>query len=221
MANWKLIGSIVGGVLVLGAIGNAIGDNDSPGAPSSAASSQPETAATDSKPSASASDKKAPAEKAAVANFTGMGLQSAQDTAQEAGFYGLTSHDSLGRGRVQAFDRNWKVCFQNVKAGSAVPVDTGLDFGAVKLEENCPAADEAPPSAAGGTMPDFAGKSVKAARAALDSGTSLTVDDASGDSRLVLVESNWQVCSQEPAPGAALSGQPVKLTAVKFEEACP
>jgi hypothetical protein len=70
-------------------------------------------------------------------------------------------------------------------------------------------------------MPDFAGKSVKAARAALDSGTSITVTDALPDDRWVLMESNWKVCSQEPAAGASLDGQPVTFTAVKFEESCP
>ncbi|MFJ7998923.1 PASTA domain-containing protein [Streptomyces sp. NPDC096310] len=153
-------------------------------------------------------------------DFVGMGLQSAQDTAQAKGFYSLKSHDSTGRARLQALDRNWKVCSQNVKAGTTVPVDTALDFGTVKLEEECPAADEKEPEAAGGKMPDLGGESVKAARAALDPSTSITVTDASGD-RMVLLESNWQVCTQDPAPGKALNGQPVELTAVKYEESCP
>ncbi|MCT9009937.1 PASTA domain-containing protein [Streptomyces rhizosphaerihabitans] len=70
-------------------------------------------------------------------------------------------------------------------------------------------------------MPDFAGKSVKAARAALDSGTSITVDDVSGEDRFVFLESNWQVCTQTPAAGVSVSGQPVTPKAVKFGEACP
>ncbi|MEU5195237.1 PASTA domain-containing protein [Streptomyces scabiei] len=220
MANWKIIGGIIGGVLALGAIGNAIDGNDPTSTPDTTASSQPETPAADSKQSAAADDKKA-AEKATVPNFVGMGLQSAQDTAQDAGFYDLKSHDSLGRGRLQAFDRNWQVCSQNLKAGTSTSTDTELDFGTVKLEEDCSAKDAAEPTAAGGKMPDFAGKSVKAARSALDSSTSLTVDDASGEDRFVFVESNWKVCTQSPAKGTTLNGQPVKLTAVKFEESCP
>ncbi|CAM5672886.1 hypothetical protein SHIRM173S_12203 [Streptomyces hirsutus] len=62
---------------------------------------------------------------------------------------------------------------------------------------------------------------MKAARGALDSSTSITVNDASADDRMVLMESNWQVCSQTPAAGTALDGQPVELTAVKFGENCP
>ncbi|MGW1000773.1 hypothetical protein [Streptomyces sp. NPDC002520] len=166
-------------------------------------------------------DDKPATETKAVPNFVGMGLQSAQDNAQAAGFYGLKSHDALGRDRMQILDRDWKVCSQNIAAGKSVPTDTMLDFGSVKLAETCPAKDQVPPSAAGGKMPDFHGKSVKAARGALDSSTSITVNDASGDSRWVLVESNWQVYTQEPAAGAKLNGQPVTLNAVKYGESCP
>ncbi|MGW6578833.1 hypothetical protein ACWF76_05410 [Streptomyces globisporus] len=163
--------------------------------------------------------KKAADEKTKVPDFVGMGLQFAQDAAQEEGFYSLTSHDSTGRDRFQALDRNWKVCSQNIKAGKTVDTDTTLDFGAVKLEEACPASDKKAPEAAGGKMPNLVGESVKAARGALASGTSITVTDAAED-RMVLLESNWKVCTQKPAAGAALTGQPVEFTAVKFEEGC-
>ncbi|MEU6803637.1 PASTA domain-containing protein [Streptomyces neyagawaensis] len=160
------------------------------------------------------------AETATLPDMTGKGLQSAQDQAQVAGFYGLTSHDALGRGRNQILDRQWKVCSQAPKAGEH-PTDTKVDFATVKLEEDCPAEDAgADTEAAGSTMPDFKGKSVKVARQALDGNTSLTVEDASGQDRIIFVESNWQVCSQSPSPGTKLDGQPVKLSAVKFEESC-
>ncbi|MGQ4517186.1 hypothetical protein [Streptomyces sp. DW26H14] len=67
-----------------------------------------------------------------------MGLQDAQDKAQADGFYLLKSHDSTGADRFQILDRDWKVCSQNYKAGKKIPTDTVLDFGAVKLSENCP-----------------------------------------------------------------------------------
>ncbi|MFF1835036.1 hypothetical protein ACFVXE_12655 [Streptomyces sp. NPDC058231] len=175
----------------------------------------------DDKPAKKKETKPAAEKPKAMPSFVGMGLQSAQDAAQEAGFYSLTSHDSSGRDRMQAFDRNWKVCSQNYKAGTTIPLDTELDFGAVKLEESCPATDQKTPARAGSTMPNFAGKSVKAARGALDSGTSITVTDAGADDRMVLLESNWKVCTQSPGPGVALKGQPVKFTAVKYEESCP
>lgn len=162
------------------------------------------------------------AETATLPDMTGKGLQSAQDQAQEQGFYSLTSHDATGRARLQAFDRNWKVCSQTPKAGEH-PTDTKIDFATVKLEEDCPAKDAGADKGDGkpaSAMPDFKGKSVKAARQALDGNTSLTVEDASGQDRIVFVESNWQVCSQSPSPGTKLDGQPVKLSAVKFEESC-
>ncbi|MFJ8112121.1 hypothetical protein [Streptomyces sp. NPDC096132] len=222
MANWKLIGGIAGGVVVLGAIGNAIGGNDD-GTRATSGSSATSTARTGTPVGKATIDAKGSneTESKAVPDFVGMGLQSAQDKAQEQGFYVLTSHDSLGRARMQILDRDWKVCSQNVAVGKTVPPDTELDFGAVKLKETCPAKDQAEPTVTDGTMPNFAGKSVKAARAALDSGTSITVEDASGDERFILVESNWKVCTQTPKAGANLNGQPVEFTAVKFEESCP
>jgi beta-lactam-binding protein with PASTA domain len=161
------------------------------------------------------------AEPAQLPDLVGMGLQSAQDKAQSLGFHALASHDALGRGRNQVLDRNWKVCSQKPRPG-AHPTRTRIDLGAVKLEETCPAQDEGgTPTTASATMPDFTGKSVKVARRSLDSSTGLRVEDASPDGRIVLVESNWQVCTQDPAPGAPLNGRPVTLTAVKFDEACP
>ncbi|WP_327685448.1 PASTA domain-containing protein [Streptomyces sp. NBC_00467] len=91
------------------------------------------------KPAVAPPDGKAPAdERAAVLDFVGMGLQEAQDSAQAEGFFFLTSHDSTGAGRMQVFDRNWKVCSQSVAAGRTVDVGTELDFGTVKLSESCP-----------------------------------------------------------------------------------
>jgi len=156
-----------------------------------------------------------------VPKLVGMGLQSAQDAAQEAGFFGLTSHDSAGRGRMQILDRGWKVCSQTPAAGANVSTGTQIDMGAVKLEESCPGGgDQAPPAKAGATMPNFVGKAVSVARDSLDSGASITTTDATGG-RMVLLESNWKVCTQSPGAGASLNGQPVEFTVVKFEESCP
>ncbi|MEV6176933.1 PASTA domain-containing protein [Streptomyces sp. NPDC052015] len=163
--------------------------------------------------------KKDDAETATLPDMKGKGLQSAQDQAQAAGFFYLTSHDALGRGRMQVLDRNWKVCSQTPAAG-AHPTDTKVDFGTVKLEEECPAKDAGTVAEAGATMPDFVGKSVKVARQALDDSTSITVKDASGDDRMVLLESNWKVCGQTPAAGSEIDGRPVTFTAVKFGESC-
>ena len=153
-------------------------------------------------------------------SLVGMGLQSAQDAAQQAGFFNLASHDSLGRTRTQILDRNWKVCFQTPAPG-LVATDQKIDLGAVKLEEECPAKEAGPAPKADVTMPDFAGKALSVARQALDLGTSILTKDVSGMGRIILLESNWKVCRQSPSPGTKLAGQPVTLSAVKFEEPCP
>ncbi|MFI1446866.1 hypothetical protein [Streptomyces virginiae] len=184
--------------------------NGKPAAPSAA------TPGPSSAPSSAA-----PATKTAtLANFVGKGLQTAQDEAQAAGFYALTSHDALGRDRLQALDRNWKVCSQTPAAGASVDTGTSVDFGAVKLEETCPATDAPAPKPAGDTMPNFVGQGMKAVRGALPANASITVKDAV-QSRMVLQESNWKVCSQDPKPGTALSGRPVAFTVAKTEETCP
>ncbi|MFI2432884.1 hypothetical protein [Streptomyces sp. NPDC018693] len=212
--------------VVIAVIGAVVGSDDD-GAENTAATATSSPSDTgDGKnsasptPSAAASTaKNEDDDTARLPDMRGKGLQSAQDQAQAAGFYHLTSHDALGRGRMQVLDRNWKVCSQTPAAGDR-PTDTKVDFGAVKLEEDCPADDQGTVAEAGATMPDFVGKSVKVARAALDSSTSITVTDASGDDRFVIVESNWQVCTQAPKAGAVLDGQPVTFTAVKFDESC-
>lgn len=112
---------------------------------------------------------------ATLPDMIGKDLQSAQDQIQAAGFYSLTSHDVLGRSRMQPFDRNGKVCWQT-RTPREHPTGTKVGFTTVTIEETCPAADEgALPRAAGSAMPDFTGKSVKVARQALDSSTSITV----------------------------------------------
>ncbi|MFG2475093.1 hypothetical protein [Streptomyces fagopyri] len=205
---------IISAVLLTVGIGGVVACQPTDGGKATASSA---TSAATSTPK---DDKPTAAERGTVPDFVGMGLQSAQDEAQKQGFRSLKSHDSLGRDRHQILDRDWKVCTQNVRAGTTANTDTALDFGSVKLAETCPSKDVAAPSTVGGKIPDFTGKSVKAARAALDSGTSFTVKDASGARRWILVESNWKVCTQSPAAGAALRGQPVELTAVKFDEPC-
>ncbi|NWF25751.1 hypothetical protein HW130_05635 [Streptomyces sp. PKU-EA00015] len=179
-----------------------------------------ETAPSGNDKASAGTEKKPSTESAALPDMVGKGLQSAQDEAQAAGFYTLTSHDALGRGRNQVLDRGWKVCSQTPAPGRH-PTDAKVDFSTVKLDEDCPSGgDQAEPGEAGGAMPNFVGKSVKVARQSLDSSTSITVNDASGQDRMVLVESNWQVCSTDPAAGTKLDGQPVTFGAVKFGENC-
>jgi beta-lactam-binding protein with PASTA domain len=160
-----------------------------------------------------------------VPDFIGKGLQTAQDDAQAAGFSNLTTHDASGRARLQILDRDWKVCFQMPVAGSTVSSGSRIDFGVVKLDETCPATDQGAqspsPISEGQAMPDLTGKSLKAAVALLPSSTSISAKDISGQHRLVIIQSNWKVCSQNPKPGAQFNGHPVTFGVVKFGKPCP
>ncbi|HSA53998.1 MAG TPA: hypothetical protein VLH10_28290 [Yinghuangia sp.] len=147
----------------------------------------------------------------------------AQDNAQAAGYFNLTSTDALGRDRSQVLDRNWQVCSQDPAPGP-VATDTKVTFGVVKIDETCPAVPVPAPAATasvGDVTPNVVGKSANVARDAFPSNASVTVRDVSGSDRAVLVTSNWQVCNQTPSAGTPYTGQPVTLDAVKFDESCP
>ncbi|WP_405442177.1 PASTA domain-containing protein [Streptomyces avidinii] len=203
------LAATVAALLALTACNPQSADTNKPAAPSTPAPAAPAPAGS------------APTAKTAtLPDFVGKGLQTAQDEAQAAGFALLKSHDALGRDRLQALDRNWKVCSQTPAAGAKVDTSSTVDFGAVKLEESCPAAEAPAPKPAGSTMPDFVGQGMKAVRGALPSNASITVKDAL-QGRMVLQESNWKVCSQDPKQGTALTGQPVAFTVAKADESCP
>ncbi|MEW1720451.1 hypothetical protein [Streptomyces sp. NPDC093109] len=169
------------------------------------------TGTTDSRPTGATT--------AVLPDLVGRQLGSARSTVRKAGFPELTSHDALGRGRGQFLDRNWKVCAQTPAPGT-LPLGTRIDVGTVKTGEECPAKDPGEPTS-DGTMPDFTGKSVRFARAAFDKSADLTARDVSGENRAILVESHWKVCGQDPAPGVRLTGRPIRLDTVKFDEKCP
>ncbi|WP_052848935.1 hypothetical protein [Streptomyces avicenniae] len=154
-------------------------------------------------------------------DLTGLSLPEARESAGAAGFEAVTSHDALGRDRMQLVDGNWVVCSQQPPAGPHAG-GTEVALAVVKAEEECPEGDRstAPPEA-GDTAPDLTGESVNVARAALGRAASVDVRDVSGDGRMILVESNWQVCAQTPGPGAPLDGARARLDAVKFGEDCP
>jgi hypothetical protein len=161
----------------------------------------------------------------AMPGLIGKGLATAESDAQAAGFSNLSAHDASGRGRVQILARDWKVCSQAPAAGSDVSTASTVDLGVVKLDETCPAGDQGTaspsPVSEGGPMPDLRGTSLKVAVAALPSSTSITPRDVSGRHRLIIIQSNWKVCSQNPGPAATFNGQPVSFGVVKFGESCP
>ena len=73
-------------------------------------------------------------------NLVESNLQDAQNAIQTLTDFGIavtTSHDETGAGREQVLDRNWKVCSQNIAHGKTITTSTKIEFGAVKLEEDC------------------------------------------------------------------------------------
>lgn len=198
----------VGAVVALLGGASACGGED---APAPAATEQP--SATTVEPEVRGDTRRLP-------YLVGKGLQTAQDTAQAAGFHILSSHDATGRGRRQVLDRNWKVCAQHPRAGE-VPADTEIEFAVVKLDERCPA--KRPKRGApkvGKVMLNFVGKSVRAVRDALPFNAGIDRRDASGRDRAIFLETNWKVCSHKPKAGERYSGQPVVVNAVKYGERC-
>jgi hypothetical protein len=206
-ATATAVGLLAAGALGLSACNPA--DTGSNGAGRSSAA----TPGSGSKGSATAAVRSIP-------SLVGKGLQAAQDAARAAGFDHLTSHDSAGRDRQQILDRDWKVCSQSPAAGSVAATGAKLDLGAVKVAETCPPSDKAPPAKAGRRMPDFVGKALNTATGALPSDTSVHFADATGG-RVIILQSDWRICTQKPAAGASLHGQPVAFSVVKFGEQCP
>ncbi|PIB03944.1 MULTISPECIES: PASTA domain-containing protein [Streptomyces] len=72
------------------------------------------------------------------------------------------------------------------------------------------------------TLPDLAGQDLQAAQDEAQAAGFYVLDDqdASGQNRLQVMDRNWTVCSQEPAPGTHPTDTPVTLFAVKDDETC-
>lgn len=84
--------------------------------------------------------------------------------------------------------------------------------------------EEAVDEATAFTMPDLVGLNLQDAQDQLQDMGSFLMDqeDASGDDRWQIDDSNWKVCRQDPEPGASHSKLDiVTLWSVKNDEACP
>ncbi|MFI6022338.1 hypothetical protein ACIBCP_32450 [Streptomyces sp. NPDC051287] len=75
---------------------------------------------------------------AELPDLRGEVLETAQDSARQAGFTTITSHDASGEHRMQFLGQNWKVCAQTPSAGTH-QATTRVDFAVVKTSEDCPA----------------------------------------------------------------------------------
>ncbi|WP_406187405.1 hypothetical protein [Streptomyces sp. NBC_01006] len=101
-------------------------------------------------------------------------------------------------------------------SSSSTPSSTG------SAQPSNPSSGGATPSAWTGThMPKLIGRSLKAAREALPSGTNIEVQDLSSQGRTPADESGWRVCFQSPSASTPLYGStPVTVKVLKFEENC-
>jgi predicted component of type VI protein secretion system len=108
---------------------------------STSAPAAPAATANIAQPPAEKPTTPAPAQQWKMPNLVGSNLQQAQDQIQALtgnAIFITTSHDATGKHRNQVLDSNWKVCSQNVSAGTPIAAGTEIDFGAVKLAELCP-----------------------------------------------------------------------------------
>jgi hypothetical protein len=87
------------------------------------------------------------------------------------------------------------------------------------------AADKAAaPAAEVFTMPSLVGQNLQLSQDKLQALGSYLMDqqDAAGLGRIQVIDSNWTVCKQDPAPGATVPLEAiVTLAAVKLAEQCP
>ena len=126
---------VVGVALVAVVAGCGTAPKPEPGAPPAA------TTTTTAAPATTTPTTSALVQHWAMPNMVGSVLQDAQDGIQKLTgdkIFFTSSHDVSGKGRHQVLDRDWKVCAQNIAAGEQIQAGVKIDFGVVKLAEQCP-----------------------------------------------------------------------------------
>lgn len=127
----------------------------------------------------------------------------------------VTTKDATGAGRTVIEPNNWLVKGQTPASGTRVVRDTQI-----VLDVGKPTDGIGPTSVQVGIVPDVRCMELQAAQDTLqDAGFVLLFsDDALGDRRQIL-DRDWVVVGQEPAPGRlALPTTRVTLTVVKYGE---
>ena len=74
-------------------------------------------------------------------DLIGKDLHGAQDAIQSlthSEVWYTDSTDLTGQDRMQVSDRHWVVCASTPPPGETFTTDTEIDFGVVRIEENCP-----------------------------------------------------------------------------------
>lgn len=139
---------IIGGIILLSGIGNAMNGQSQTAAPVASETSEAMTQVADeqtAEPTETQEETTAPEDTAAAAvetfkmpNVVGMNLQDAQDLLQSLGSYAMDQQDASGRGRLQLLDRNWTVCTQDPAPGTKADISGIVTLASVKLDEYCP-----------------------------------------------------------------------------------
>ncbi|MEU3251700.1 PASTA domain-containing protein [Streptomyces sp. NPDC006997] len=98
--------------------------------------------------------------------------------------------------------------------------------GQPKQDTDSPEADTETPTeddkADTAKLPNLVGKDLQAAQDEAQAAGFYVLDDqdASGQNRLQILDRNWTVCNQDPAPGTHPTDTLVTLFAVKDDESC-
>lgn len=71
-------------------------------------------------------------------NLVGMDLQDAIQSLTRGEVWFSSSTDLTGKGRAQISDRNWQVRSSTPAPGATFTVSTEIDFGVVRVSEECP-----------------------------------------------------------------------------------
>jgi hypothetical protein len=151
-----------------------------------------------------------------------MDLQLAQDKAQAAGYSHLSSEDATGRGRHQVYDRDWVVTAQTPAPGTKAAAGTQLVFRVLAYGDR--GAPPIPNRARPGPLPKLVCFDLQEAQDTLQSAgfTRMASEDATGRRRHQIIDRDWTVTGQTPAPGGTYrKSTRVVLKAVKDGEPSP
>lgn len=163
-----------------------------------------------------------PARPGIVPDVVCMDLQLAQDKGQAAGFTRMMVVDASGLRRRQVNDQDWVVVSQSPPAGTRGSRRTELVFRVLRYGER--GAPAVPDRTRPGRMPKLTCFDLQEAQDTLQSAGfyKMTSRDASAGRRRQVVDRDWTVTGQTPAPGGThRKSTEVVLRAVKDGEPSP
>jgi PASTA domain len=236
----RVAAAVLFATLVLAACGS-----DSVSAPATTSRVEREASTTTAAPVASTTTTTAAPQMRPVPDVTNVTLMFAN---QHADGFDLESVDLapqlLGASETRAqFDTStWYVLGQCPKKGELAPAGSRVGVGVLKVDEvpvgqmrvnaiagaydvaSClPSEDTSAPALKTAVMPNVVCKSLQDAQDTIQrAGVKFSrSEDGSGQGRSQLIDSNWQVVRQSPAPGTPFGEGDAVLTAVKYDEPSP